>query len=245
MPKKMQEGSMDQLKGRKIVIMGGTSGIGLASAQRLVSRGASVIVNAERADRTRQQNPELIVEIADASSSDGLAGFYRAVGPFSDLVLCVSGAKGAGTFREVDIAELREGFDEKLFAQFRAAQAALPFLRKDGSLTFISAISARAANPGTAGLAAINGAIEAMVKPLARELRPLRVNAISPGAVETPWWDRLPREIRDSLLQQTASASLVGRNGSAEEIGRAVEFIVTNGFVSGTVLEVDGGLHLA
>jgi len=76
-------------------------------------------------------------------------------------------------------------------------------------------------------------------------LRPLRVNAISPGAVETPWWDRLPREVRDSLLQQTAAASLVGRNGSAEEIGSAVEFILTNGFVSGTVLEVDGGLHLA
>jgi NAD(P)-dependent dehydrogenase (short-subunit alcohol dehydrogenase family) len=239
---------MDLSKDRKIVIMGGTSGMGLASARQLASRGASVIVtgrNSERAERVRHENPELTVEIADASSSDGLARFYQSIGPFNDLVLCVSGAKGAGAFPAVDIAELRDGFDEKFFAQFRAAQAALPFLKKDGSLTFITAISARAANPGTAGLAAINGAIEAMVKPLARELRPLRVNAISPGAVETPWWDRLPREVRDSLLQQTAAASLVGRNGSAEEIGSAVEFILTNGFVSGTVLEVDGGLHLA
>ena len=66
-----------------------------------------------------------------------------------------------------------------------------------------------------------------------------------PGAVETPWWDRLPQELRESLLRQTAAASLVGRNGSADEIGDAVAFVVTNGFVSGTVIEIDGGLRLA
>lgn len=239
---------MSELKDRKIVIMGATSGIGLAAAQQLAARGASVIVtgrNPERAEHVRQERPALRTEIVDASSPEALEAFYKTIGHFDDLVLCVSGAKGAGAFHTLDIAGLRGGFEEKFFAQFRAAQAALPFLRKDGSLTFITAISARAANPGTVGLAAINGAIEAMVKPLARELRPLRVNAISPGAVETPWWDRLPREVRDSLLQQTAAASLVGRNGSAVEVGGAVAFVVSNGFVSGTVLEIDGGLHLA
>jgi NAD(P)-dependent dehydrogenase (short-subunit alcohol dehydrogenase family) len=238
---------MDDLKNRKVVIMGGTSGIGLAAARQLSDRGASVIVtgrNPERAALVQQQHPQLKVEVVDASSSDTLSAWYRSIGSFDDLVLCVSGAKGAGPFREMKGADLRDGFEEKFFAQFHAAQAAMPFLRSDGSLTFITAISARAANPGTAGLAAINGAIEAMVKPLAKELRPLRVNAISPGVVETPWWDRLPPEIRDSLLQQTAAAALVGRNGSAAEIGSAVAFVVANGFVSGTVIEIDGGLHL-
>lgn len=133
----------------------------------------------------------------------------------------------------------------KFFAQFYAAQAALPFLRKDGSLTFVSAISARAARPGTAGLAAINGAIEAIVKPLARELRPLRVNAVSPGVVATPWWDRLPAEVRGTLLRESADASLVGRNGKPEELAEAIAFLVANGFVTGTVLEVDGGIRLS
>lgn len=239
---------MQELNGRNIVIMGGTSGIGLAAAQQLASRGASVVVtgrNPERAERVRQANPALQVELVDTSSVETLQTFYKGIGQFDSLVLCVSGAKGAGTFNSLDIAEVREGFDAKFFAHFLAAQAALPFIAKDGSLTFITAISARAANPGTAGLAAINGAIEAMVKPLARELRPLRVNAISPGVVETPWWDRLPPEVRETLLRQSAAASLVGRNGSAEELGSAIAFVVTNGFMSGTVLEVDGGLHLA
>lgn len=173
-----------------------------------------------------------------------LSGFYHLVGPFDGLVLSVSGANGAGPFSELDGAEVLVGFEEKFFAQFRAAQTALPFLRKDGSLTFITAISAQAANPGKAGLAAINGAIEAMVKPLSKELPPLRVTAISPGVVETPWWDRLPPNIRDSLLRQSATASMVGRNGSAEELGSAVVFVVAIDFISGTVLEVDSGLYL-
>jgi len=146
---------MNDLEDRAIVIMGGTSGIGLAAAQQLVARGAAVVVtgrNRDRAERVRQENPALRVEIVDASSIDALAAFYESLGIFDDLVLCVSGAKGAGPFQEVKIAELQEGFEEKFFTQFRAAQAAIPFLRKDGSLTFITAISARAANPGTSGL---------------------------------------------------------------------------------------------
>lgn len=83
-----------------------------------------------------------------------------------------------------------------------------------------------------------------MVKPLSKELPPLRVTAISPGVVETPWWDRLPPNIRDSLLRQSATASMVGRNGSAEELGSAVVFVVAIDFISGTVLEVDSGLYL-
>jgi NAD(P)-dependent dehydrogenase (short-subunit alcohol dehydrogenase family) len=118
-------------------------------------------------------------------------------------------------------------------------------LNPRGSLTFVSGISARSAHPGTAGLAAINGAIEAMVRPLARELAPLRVNAVSPGVVETPWWDRLAPDMRRKLLTQTAAATLVGRNGTADDLGHAVAFIVNNEFVTGTVLEVDGGLRLS
>jgi len=239
---------MSELSGRKIVIMGGTSGMGLAAARQLASLGASVVVTGrdrDRAAKVRQESPELAVEIVDATSADALDRFYQSQGPIDDLVLCVSGAKGAGPFAELGSVELHEGFQQKFFAQFHAAQKALPFLRKKSSITFVSAISARAANPGTAGLAAINGAIEAMVKPLARELKPLRVNAVSPGVVETPWWDKLPLDVRDTLLTQAASASLVGRNGTPQELGNAIAFMVTNEFVNGTVLKIDGGLRLS
>lgn len=188
---------MIRLSGQKVVVMGGTSGIGLAAAKQLAEAGASVVVTGRNPDKiadVRQNDPALTVERVDASSVEALSDFYHSVGVFDGLVLSVSGAKGAGLFSDLDVAEVLAGFQEKFFAQFLAAQTALPFLRKDGSLTFITAISAQAANPGTAGLAAINGAIEAMVKPLSKELRPLRVTAISPGVVETPWWDRLPSQ---------------------------------------------------
>lgn len=175
---------MIEVSGRKIVIMGGTSGMGLAAARQLASLGASLVVTGrdqDRAAKVRQENPDLVVEIVDATSAEGLDRFYRSQGSIGDLVLCVSGAKGGGPFAQLSNVELHEGFQQKFFAQFHAAQRALPFLQKDGSITFVSAISARAANPGTVGLAAINGAIESMVKPLARELKPLRINAVSPG----------------------------------------------------------------
>jgi NAD(P)-dependent dehydrogenase (short-subunit alcohol dehydrogenase family) len=239
---------MSELTNRKIVIIGGTSGIGLAAAQQLASRGASVTVTGrdrERAGKVRQQNARLAVEIVDGAARDALAAFYQSHGTIDDLVVCASGGKGAGPFAQLSRTELHDGFEQKFFVHFNAVQAALPFLRTDGSLTFVSAISARAALPGTAGLAAINGAIEALVKPLARELKPLRVNAISPGVVETPWWDNLPRDVRETLLKQTSAASLVGRNGSPQDLGEAIVFVLSNGFISGTVLEIDGGLHLS
>ncbi len=128
--------------------------------------------------------------------------------------------------------------------QFLSAQTALPHLAEDGSITFVLAASARASSPGTSGLAAINGAIEAMIRPMARELKPLRINCVSPGVVETTWWDRIPEPTRSELLHESADATLVGRNAQPEELADAIAFLIGNGFVSGTVLEVDGGMRL-
>jgi len=230
------------------IIIGGTSGIGLETGKLLAAHGLRAIVtgrDAEKAARVSHQYPDIEAKAVDAASVTSLKNLYDSIGRFDHLVLCVSGAKGAGEFPSLSETDVREGMEQKFFAQFRAAQLALPFLSKQGSVTFVSAISARAANPGTAGLAAINGAIEAMVKPLARELRPLRVNAVSPGVVETPWWDRLPAEVRGPILERSAAATLVNRNGTATELAEAVSFVVCNGFVNGTVLELDGGLRLS
>ena len=238
---------MKRIENRKVIIIGGTSGIGLATAQQLLLAGARVTVagrDESRAVELRKQHPELIVATVDASSADALQNFYQQHGPVDDLVLTVSGAKGAGPFAELNLEDLMSGFQEKFLTQIRSAQLALPCLTDDASITFVSAISARAANPGTSGLAAINGAIESMIKPLARELKPLRVNAVSPGVVETAWWNKLPDGVREQVLKQSSDASLVGRNGKPEDLAEAICFLVGNSFVTGTVLEVDGGLHL-
>lgn len=231
-----------------VVIVGGTSGIGLATALNLFEKGNSVVVtgrDSARIESVRNKHPGLTAHAVDASVTKDLTSFFENVGPISDLVLCVSGAKGAGVFRDLCLEDLALGFQEKFFTQVRAAQMALPFLLPQGSITFVTAISARAANPGTAGLAAINGAIEAMIKPLAKELMPMRVNAVSPGVVETSWWDKMPLPLRDNLLAESAAKSLVGRNAQASELAHAITFLIENHFVTGTVLEVDGGLRLS
>jgi NAD(P)-dependent dehydrogenase (short-subunit alcohol dehydrogenase family) len=121
---------------------------------------------------------------------------------------------------------------------------ALPTLAADGSIVLVTAGSAQSALPGTAGLAAVNGALEAAVPVLARELGPRRVNAVSPGVIETEWWEDLPEDDRRALFADYAQRAPLGRNGQAEDVAQAIAGLAGNGFITGVVLPVDGGLRL-
>ncbi len=219
----------------------------MATAKQLAAEGARVTVasrDPERIADVLKEAAALTVEPVDASSVEALQTFFERHAPVDDLILTVSGGKGLGQFRELDLSTLMKGFEGKFFTQVRSAQLVLPLLSKDASIIFVTAISARAATPGTAGLAAINGAIESMIKPLARELKPIRINAVSPGVIETTWWNRAPSEVREQMLKQSSDASLVGRNGQAEDVADAIVLLVRNSFMTSTVIEVDGGFHL-
>ncbi|WP_296359137.1 SDR family oxidoreductase [Ramlibacter sp.] len=180
----------------------------------------------------------------DAGDAADLARFFHAVGAFDHLVLTLSGGEGAGPFESLDLQALRRGFEAKSWPQLAAAQCSLPTLRAHGSITFITAISARIARPGTTGLAAINGALEAMVGGLARELAPRRVNAVSPGVVDTPWWDRMPADAKAAVFAEQRDTLPVGRVGRPDDVAHAIQYLMENGFTTGTVAACDGGLHL-
>jgi NAD(P)-dependent dehydrogenase (short-subunit alcohol dehydrogenase family) len=139
---------------------------------------------------------------------------------------------------------LRRAFDAKFWAHITTIQAALPHLAADGSITLLGAVTARAGMPGTAGIAAINGAVEALVKPLAVELAPIRVNGVSPGLVDTPWWSGVPDEARQAYFAQAAAQLPTGRVATAEEIADVVVLAATNPNLTGTVIEADGGARL-
>lgn len=123
-------------------------------------------------------------------------------------------------------------------------KAAQPYLAPDGSITLIGAITARTGMPGTAGIGALNAAVEALVQPLAAELAPIRVNAASPGYVDTPWWSMIPDPDRPAMFDQIGSSLPVRRVASADDIADAVVLLATNPNITGTVLETDGGAHL-
>lgn len=142
----------------------------------------------------------------------------------------------------MSLAELREGFEEKFWSQLETVQSALPYLRSEGSVTLITAISAVAKLPGVSGLAAVNGALELMVPIWARELRTIRFNAVSPGVIDTPWWDFVPKEDRQAAFAQYTAGIPVARAGRPEEVADAIVFLAGNGYITGKVLGVDGGI---
>lgn len=231
------------------VIIGGSSGIGLAAARRLVDDGLKVTVAGRSEGRLAAARQALAgradVLRLDAADAAQIGGFFQAIGAFDHLVLALGGGRGLGPFATLDLMEVRRAFEEKVWPHLACAQAALPTIRKDGSITFISAVSAEMAAPGTAGLAAANGALAVITPVLAAELRPLRVNAVSPGVVDTPWWDFLKSDQRRAVFADYASKSPVGRVGAPEDIAKAIAFLISDSFVTGHVLTCDGGLRLA
>jgi NAD(P)-dependent dehydrogenase (short-subunit alcohol dehydrogenase family) len=236
------------LTNQRVVIMGGSSGIGLATAQMLVDTGAEVTITGRSQDKINaavaQLGERASGAVVDATSIPQLQTFFREHGIFQHLVIAVSGAAGAGAFRTLELQDLRHGFEAKFWPQIAIAQTSLQTLQSDGSMTFITAGSSRKALPGTAGLAAINGALDAMIPTLAVELRPLRVNAVSPGVIATPWWDRVPESFRNDFFAQSAASAPAGRVGQPEDVAQAIVFLIQNTFVTGSIIDCDGGARL-
>jgi NAD(P)-dependent dehydrogenase (short-subunit alcohol dehydrogenase family) len=242
-----------RFQGRRVLVAGGSSGIGEATAARFAADGARVVITGRRETALKAAADRILaatgakVEAAQLDSADraALDAFFASGTGYDHVVLALSGAEGGGPVAALDLDSLAAGFEGKFWPHLRTLQAALPHLAEDGSITVISAVSARAAMPGTAGLAAINGALEAMIGPLAAELAPLRVNAVSPGVIDTPWWSGVPEGQRRALFDQFAAALPAGRVGRPDEVADAVAFLAGNGYTTGTVLEVAGGAHLA
>lgn len=233
------------LKGQHAVVMGGTSGMGLATAAQLVAHGAEVTVTGRSPERLAAAREEAGVNAVqvDASSATEVREFFGGLERLDHLVIALSGGKGGGPFATLDLADLRSGFEGKFWPQLLTAQASLDVLAADGSITFLTSISTRNPDPGTAGLAAINAALEAMVPALAVELAPRRVNAISPGVIDTPWWSFLPDADRQATFADYAARTPAGRVGQAADVAGLARLLAENTFMTGTVIPCDGGLH--
>jgi NAD(P)-dependent dehydrogenase (short-subunit alcohol dehydrogenase family) len=232
---------------RTALIVGGTSGIGLATARKLSQTGTEVHVvgrGTPRLQDVRATDPELHCHQGDGGDRGQIGAIVESIGQLDWLILTLSGSDGPGPFAQLDLEMLRAAFDQKFWAHLTTLQAALPHLARDGSITLLGAITARAGMPATAGIAAINGAVEALVKPLAVELAPIRVNGVSPGFVDTPWWSGFPAEQREAYFAAAAQALPARRIATAEDVAEAVVLAATNPNITGTVIEADAGARL-
>ncbi len=235
---------------QKIVVAGGSSGIGLAAAARFAREGAKVTVTGRDQEKLRaaEQGGNVpgegsITAIGvDSRDRPALDKFFAGHGQLDHLVITTSGGKGMGEFAGLSLGVLREGFAEKFWPQLETLQAALPYMNDGGSVTLVTAISATGKMPGTSGIAAINGGLEIMVPILAKELKKIRMNAVSPGVVDTPWWNFLPEESREAAFKQWTAGIPAGRPAQPDEIADVIAFLAGNAYMTGKVVGCDGGL---
>ena len=237
----------DSLSGQKVIVFGGASGVGLATAELVASKGAEVGVTGRDPAKLRavEQGSGGRLKSKQVDGKDRLAveAFFDEVGPFDHLVLTAGQTNRGGSFVD-DITDksFRDTFDGKFWVQITAAHRGARRIRPGGSITFFSGGASRKAMKGMVNIAAVNGAIDAVVPALALELAPTRVNAISPGTLRTTYWTGTPEDQLEKIFGRMASALPVGRVGTADDIANTVLFVMTTTFVTGTVLAVDGGL---
>jgi NAD(P)-dependent dehydrogenase (short-subunit alcohol dehydrogenase family) len=221
----------------RAVFVGGSSGIGLAAARRAAAAGWDVVVASRDPERAEVAAEKVALDVTDRAAVRAL---FACLGQIDHLV-CSTVARAGGPVKELDLDAARRAFEVKLWGPLAAIQSA----EVTGSVVLLSGVAASTPIRGGAATAAVNGAVEALVRTLAVELAPVRVNAVSPGIVDTPTWASMPEADRTAMFDRLSAALPAGRVGSPDDLGEAVWHLLTNGFVTGTVLHVDGGHRLA
>ncbi|WP_328855523.1 SDR family oxidoreductase [Microbispora hainanensis] len=233
------------LQGQRVVVLGGTSGIGLATAESVARQGAVVTVASSRpssVERALSLLPDGCEgRVADLTDARAVGRLFEDLGEFSHLVYTAGEPLTMMPVDTLDLDAARDFFGLRYFGALGAVRAALPYLRKDGSITLTTGIAKDRPGPGWAVAASICGAMEALTKALAVELAPVRVNVVSPGFVRSPLWSAMGEEERERMYAGIGASIPAGRVGEVEDIARAYLFLMTEPFATGTVLTVDGG----
>jgi len=228
------------LKGKKVVIVGGSSGIGCGTAEMAKAQGAEVTIASRAGARLEAAAKSLGVKAiaADVTSDEAVAALFKATGPVDHVAVTAALLK-AGPFKTQPIAEAKATMEGKFWGAWRVARAAE--IRPGGSLTIVSGFLSIRPRPNSAIVGAANGALEALARSLAIDLAPVRVNAVSPGIIDTPIRAAMPEEARKAMLEKTAASLPVGRVGLAEDVAKQIIAFMDNGFATGAIVYLDGG----
>jgi NAD(P)-dependent dehydrogenase (short-subunit alcohol dehydrogenase family) len=228
------------LAGQKVVVFGGSSGIGFSTAELAKAEGADVIIASRNADRLNAAAVKLDAKAiaADVTSDKSIEDLFRACGPVDHVVVTAAQLR-SGPFKTASMEDVRSTMEGKFWGAWRIARAA--DIRAGGSLTLVSGFLSIRPRPNSAIVGSVNGAIESLTRALALELAPVRVNCVSPGIIDTPIRAAMPEAARREMLDKIAAGLPVRRVGLGEDIARQVMAFVANGFASGSIVYIDGG----
>jgi len=230
------------LQGKKALVFGGTSGIGLAAAILLKSRGADVVAISRNPEKAKAEASQHGIALAacDVRDRDTLEALMKEHKPIDIIVGASTGGKRAlGPFLTMDMEAYQASFD-KLWGYSNIVRFGAPLMPYDGCIVLISGAPARKAKSGQVSLASVGAAVEQLARTLAPELSPRRINVVSPGIIATPMFGDMTDACAKRLAHATSN-NLIPRPGQAEEVAAAIMFLVENTFVTGTTIDVDGG----
>ena len=236
------------LEGKRVVVIGGTSGIGFAVAETAIGDGASVVVGS-----SQQANVDSAVgKLGQAASGRAVnvrdegdvRAFFDAVGAFDHLVFTAgdwSNLRSARTLAETDLDAARGLADVRYWGAVRAIKHALPHLARDGSIVLTNGTIAHRPRKGTPLSTAMAGSIEHLVLGLSVDLAPLRINCVCPAGIRTGVWDSIQAETREASFKRMTERQPIARIGEPSEVAEAYLYLMRAGYTTGQVLLVDGG----
>jgi NAD(P)-dependent dehydrogenase (short-subunit alcohol dehydrogenase family) len=236
----------DRLKGARVLVLGGSSGIGLATAAAAAADGAFVTI----ASRSKAKLDAALTKLAgntravvlDTGDEAAVDRFFTDQAPWDHVVVSAAQTR-TGPVRTLALADAKAAMESKFWGAYRIARAAK--IKDGGSLTFVSGFLSVRPSASSVLQGAINAALEALARGLALELAPVRVNAVSPGLIATPLWAGMADDKREAMFAGAAQRLPARRVGQPEDIANAVLFLATTSFATGSTVRVDGGGAIA
>ena len=228
------------LAGKKVVVVGGSSGIGLATAAQAKALGAEVVIASRNADKLKAAGDKIGAKgiVVDVTNDQSVVDLFKACGAVDHVVVSAAQLK-TGPFKTVSMDDVRATMEGKFWGAWRCARAAE--IKAGGSLTLVSGFLSIRPRPNSAIVGSANGALESLTRGLALELAPVRVNCVSPGIIDTPIRAAMPEAARKEMLAKTAAALPVGRVGLGDDIAVQILAFMGNGFATGSIVYIDGG----
>ena len=238
----------NSFENKRVVIVGGSSGIGLAVAEEAALQGAKVVIVSSNAERVQEAiksiGGEAQGQAVDVLDEKAVESFFMNLGAFDHLVFTAGDSLLLHELAVTDLNHARRAFELRYWSALAAVKYGSPQIRKGGSVVLTTGIAGRRPQNGWVIAASVCGTIEALTRALAIELAPIRVNAVSPGVVRTNLWQNLSLAEREHLYESVGKRLPVGRVGEAHDIAQAYLFLMKEAFVTGQTVVVDGGTVL-